>query len=121
MKKVLVVDDEPGIRDVLAGLLRDEGYAVITTHAGRLALDMLREEKPDLVLLDLMMPVMDGHEVYRRMGEAPDLDAIPVIMMSAAISPEAVDARIAGFLRKPFDIDDLLATIERVLSSPKPS
>lgn len=115
MAKVLVVDDEPAIRDVLTALLQDEGYDVVTSSDGRQALDLLAAERPDLIILDIMMPIMDGHEVYRRIRERPEWIRKPVIMMSAAVSPGTAADGVALFLRKPFDIDRLVEAIHRLL------
>lgn len=115
MAKILVIDDEPAIRDVLTALLQDEGYDVVTTSDGRLALDLLPVEQPDLIILDIMMPILDGHEVYRRIRERPEWGRMPVIMMSAAVNPETAADGVALFLRKPFDIDQLVETIHGLL------
>ncbi|MDP9469617.1 MAG: response regulator [Chloroflexota bacterium] len=71
MKMVLVVDDEPVIRDLVADVLRDEGYAVVTAADGREGLDLLARERPDLVLMDVMMPGLDGREAYLAMRSRP--------------------------------------------------
>lgn len=118
MKSVLVVDDEPVIRDVVAEALRDEGYAVTTARDGRMALDLLAREPPDLVVMDVMMPGMNGREAYLAMRSRPDLPMIPVILMSAAISTEMLDPSISGFLPKPFDLNDLVLLVERLIGGP---
>ncbi len=115
MKMVLVVDDEPVIRDLVADVLRDEGYAVVTAADGCEGLDLLARERPDLVLMDVMMPGLDGREAYLAMRSRPDLQEVPVVMMSAAVKPDGLDPTIAGYLPKPFDLDDLLALIARLL------
>ncbi len=114
-KKILVVDDEPTIRDVVVALLEDEGYAVVAAHTGLRALELLPLERPDLVIMDVMMPGLDGREVFRRMRESVDGHAPPVVMMSAAVGRDFLDSTVAAFLPKPFDLTDLLDTIERVL------
>ena len=113
--KILVVDDEPAIRDLIVAVLEDEGYAVVAATNGRRALDLLPAERPDLVIMDIMMPEMDGREAYRRLRELPELAHVPVVMMSAASSPDQLSPRVAAFLAKPFDLDDLLETIVDVL------
>ena len=120
MKTVLVVDDEFGTLDVLVAALEDEGYRVLTAANGRRGLERLEElkpEKPDLVISDFMMPLMDGAAMVRAMRENPELRDVPIIMMSAA--PEAalrkhLDA-YAAFLRKPFSIQALTRTIETIV------
>jgi len=115
-RTVLVVDDEPAIRDLIVAVLEDEGYRAIGAGSGSRALELLPIERPDLVLMDIMMPEMDGRELLRRMRQRPDLDRIPVVMMSAAYSPDRIDHAIAGFLPKPFDLDRLLDTIAEAIS-----
>ncbi len=115
MRKVLVVDDEPAVRDLMIAVLEDEGYTVIAADSGRQALDLLTEERPDLVLLDIMMPGMDGREVYRRLRQLPGLEVTPVILVSAAAQPGAIDPRTTAFLPKPFELEEFLTTIDRIL------
>lgn len=114
---MLVAEDDASIRGVVAGILVDEGYAVTAVENGQEALDSCRAHTPDVVLLDLMMPVLDGFEFLKR-GQAGC--PAPVIVMSAGfrlkqLSPEA---KVAGFLEKPFDLVDLVATVERVIIEP---
>ena len=116
MPLILVVDDEAAIRDVLAAFLEDEGYAVRTASNGRVALDLIARERPDLVLTDVMMPEMDGVEVARRLAAAPDLANIPVVLMSAAVAAQ-VAPPVAAFLPKPFGLDDVLAAVARAFGA----
>jgi CheY-like chemotaxis protein len=115
--RVLVVEDEPALQKVLSMRLGMEGFDVETASDGEEALSMIRAAAPDLVLTDLMMPVMDGAELIRRMRADPKLDAIPAILMTAL--PEAVPTGHAALhdavLVKPFSIVELLATIRRLL------
>jgi CheY-like chemotaxis protein len=113
--KILVVDDEPAIRDLLVAVLEDEGYRTVAASSAPRALELLSAEQPNLVLMDIMMPEMDGREAFRRMEEQPELARIPVVMMSAAYAADRVPGRVAAFLPKPFDLEQLLATIARVL------
>lgn len=113
--KILVVDDEPTIRDVVVALLEDEGYAVIAAHTGSRALELLELEQPDLVIMDVMMPGMDGREVFRRMREESGGEVPPVVMMSAAVGRDLLHPAVAAYISKPFDLSDLLETIDRVL------
>jgi CheY-like chemotaxis protein len=80
-------------------------------------LELLPVEQPDLVLLDIMMPEMDGREAYRRMRELPDVSGTPVVMMSAAYAKDRAPHGIAGFLPKPFDLEHLLAMIAQALET----
>ena len=118
MKTVLVVDDEPVIRELVADLLRDEGHAVVTAADGREGLAVLAREHLDLVLMDVMMPGLDGRAAYLGMRAQPELLDVPVILMSAAVQSERLDSSIAAFLAKPFDLDALLALVARLLDTP---
>jgi CheY-like chemotaxis protein len=116
VSRVLVVDDEAALREAVAVLLRDEGYAVLTATDGRAALSVLATEAPDLVLMDVMMPGMDGREAYLAMRAHPNGRAIPIVLSSAAADPAGLDPSISGFLPKPFDIDELLQLVARLLA-----
>lgn len=116
MTTILVVDDEPLIRDLVAALLRDEGYAVVTAVDGHTALEVFRREMPELVLMDVMMPRLDGRAAFRAMRDHADAQRIPVILMSAAAYPTEREQGIAAFVRKPFDLNQLLSLIARLLA-----
>ena len=114
--RILVVDDDPPSVKMTAFLLREEGYEVLTASNGRDALLLMEREKPDLVLLDVMMPGLDGFETLR---EIRSRDAVPVIFLSA--KGETAD-RVAGlergaddYLAKPFEPSELLARVKAVL------
>ncbi len=119
-RTVLVVDDEFGVAEVLDAILTDEGYRVITATNGRQALARIAEQRPDLVLLDYMMPILDGVAVLRALSADPAADGLPVVVMSAlpeeAISTET--GRYAAFLRKPFQIRTVLAAVSRAMPAP---
>jgi CheY-like chemotaxis protein len=117
MKTILVVDDEFDIVDVLSDLLTAEGYRVVTASNGREGLTRAAEAHPDLILLDRMMPVVDGAEMLRLLRQEPELDRIPVIMMSAAEGRRlAQELGCSAFLKKPFDLNTLLETVARLVS-----
>ena len=120
MRMVLVVDDEFGVAEVLDAILTDEGYCVITATNGRHALARIAEQRPDLMLLDYMMPVLDGVAVLRALSADPAANTLPVIVMSAL--PEASVAaetmRYSAFLRKPFRIKAVLDAVTSALSAP---
>jgi CheY-like chemotaxis protein len=119
MKTILVVDDEFAMVEALSALLEDEGYHVVTAANGEEALACLRDgAHPDLVLLDVMMPRLDGRDVLRRMQEDAALRSIPVILMSAAAHPlEQARLGNAVFLHKPFDLAALFRTIAAMLQA----
>jgi len=115
--RVLVVDDEPALRDALESSLAFEGYQVCTATDGYEALEAVEREHPDLVLLDIMMPRMDGLTAVRRMRSRGD--AVPVLMLTAR---DAVGDRVTGldvgaddYLAKPFELDELLARVRALL------
>jgi CheY-like chemotaxis protein len=119
MATVLVVDDEFGIVDVLETILTDEGYRVLTACNGKQGLVRLSKEKPEVILLDLMMPILGGSEMLRAMASEPAYQRIPVIMMSS-LREEAVAERCKGyaaFLHKPFRVAAVLGTVARVLGA----
>lgn len=115
MTSILVVDDEVTIRELLVDLLAGEGYMVASANNGFQALASLRESPPDLVLMDIMMPELDGREVLRQMRDEADLKHIPVIVMSAAFAKDQDGSLATAFMAKPFDLNALLRTIDRIL------
>ena len=117
---ILVVDDEPSIRDLIVAVLEEEGYLAHGAHSGSAALDLVPELRPDLVLLDMMMPQMDGRETIRRLRQLPDGRRTLVIVMSAAVSAEHAGEGMAAFIAKPFDLVALLDTIASVLDGEAP-
>jgi CheY-like chemotaxis protein len=111
---VLVVDDDPNIRRMIVAALKRDGYDFLEAPNGRDALDSMKSEHPDVVVLDLMMPVLSGWDVLRERADDPDLKQIPVIIISANRDPEvatAVAQGICAFLPKPFDIGALSALV----------
>lgn len=113
---ILIVDDEQPITEVLSTVLQNEGFNVDTAANGREGLDQVERKNYDLVLLDIMMPVIDGIEMLRRMRADEASVDIPVILMSAgAQTLQDVGASYAAFLAKPFNLPQLLGTIKDVL------
>jgi CheY-like chemotaxis protein len=114
---VLIVDDEFGLADITADLLRDHGYDVRLAINGKLGLDSLAAHPADIVLTDLMMPVMDGPEMIRQMRAEPRFARIPTILMTAL--PEAIPrgppALHDAVLIKPFGLTEVLETVQRLL------
>jgi len=117
--RVLVVDDDPGIRRmIVAALRRDERYEFFEAPNGRDALEIMRTRQPDVVVLDLMMPILSGWDVLREREHDVQLRQIPVIIVSANRDPDlaiAVDKGICAFLPKPFDIGVLSALVRSCL------
>lgn len=113
--RVLVVDDDASIRRMIVAALKRDGYAFLEAANGREALDLMRSDRPDVVVLDLMMPVLSGWDVLKERMKEKDLLRIPVIIVSANRDPEvatAIDKGICAFLPKPFDISALSALVK---------
>lgn len=118
MTTVLVVDDEPSILDIVSMFLEAEGYQVVQARNGREGLDRARAERPDVVISDVMMPLLDGRELCNTIHGDPDLSTIPVIMMSAAGESAIRDScHPDAFITKPFDLEVLLDTISTVVTT----
>jgi CheY-like chemotaxis protein len=118
LAKVLVVDDDPAILEICSDLLRTEGYQVAIATNGQQALDQIYAWLPSVVLMDIMMPVMDGVEACRRIKADPSTAEIPVVLMSARtnLTRQSQDLDSADALvGKPFDIDNLLKTIDELV------
>ena len=117
MPRVLVVDDDSAIRQMVAEVLRDEGHITDEATNGSQALDVVKANRPDAILLDLMMPVMDGPTFLRACRDMPDCRRIPVILMSALNGARQVAAELgaSGCLSKPFELPDMLSQLERAL------
>lgn len=118
-EKILIVDDEENLADFIARALRQHGYKTICAYNGDTALRVITEELPDLVILDLMLPLMDGWEVCRRSKAAPDTHEIPIIMLTARDTLEDVvqglDLGADDYMKKPFPLEELLARVRVLL------
>lgn len=109
MDRVLVVDDERDIRMVVSEILSEEGYQVAGAEDGAAALTQLYAFRPQLVLLDLMMPRMDGWEFRRAQRSDPEVCDIPVLVLSALGRQD--DLEVAGYIDKPFALEELLSAV----------
>jgi CheY-like chemotaxis protein len=119
MATILVVEDEFGIAEVLASALTDAGHNVLTAINGRHGLERLKESQPELVLLDFMMPVLDGPAMVRAMRTDPAARAVPIIIMSSlpeSVIAEAVSGMYNGFIRKPFRLRVVNEMVNRLLN-----
>ncbi|MGH2351632.1 MAG: response regulator [Chloroflexota bacterium] len=112
--RVLVVDDDEDIREVVTMALEDEGHEVQAAPHGAAALERLRHWQPDVILLDMRMPVMDGWEFAHQYHQMPEPHA-PIVVVTAARDAleRATQIAAAGALAKPFEVDDLLAVVSR--------
>lgn len=121
-KKILLADDEEDVRTIVKMFLEGEGYEVVTAFDGLEALSLAETEAPDVILLDVMMPVMSGIEVTRRLKASTGTSQIPVIMLSAASQTDSIRQGIAAGARdyvvKPFQPSKLHEIIQRVLTAP---
>lgn len=115
MLRVLIVEDEKPIRELLDDFLSDEGYDTLLAENGQLGVEMARAEQPDLVLMDLMLPLLDGFAAMRALKEHAETRDIPVVVMSAnsVLLLHIGDQLLADeTLRKPFDLDQVLHVIQ---------
>ena len=116
--RILVVDDSPDNVFLIQAILEEEGYKISTAADGRSALAQLEQELPDLVLLDVMMPGMDGYEVTQRIRAMTWLPFIPILLITAYDQPsvaQGLDTGADDFIRKPVEVDELLARVRALL------
>lgn len=115
---VLIADDDPLLRAVLEHKLSAAGYDVRAVEDGRAALDAVASEAPEFVVLDAMMPVMDGFEALRRLKADPATNVVPVVMLTALKREQDVVAALklgaVDYLAKPFNPDELVARLDRL-------
>jgi len=121
---VVCIEDEPGVIELIRLILERRGLKVVGAGSGVQGLEVVRQVRPSLVLLDLMMPGMDGWEVYRRMKADAIMKTIPVIIVTA--KAEGIDevlakhiAKVDDYIKKPFSLQELLQSIDRVLNRKK--
>src|SRR5580704_17966392 len=115
---ILVVDDEFSVAEVLQSVLADAGHEVVTAINGRQGLERLRERPPDLVLLDFMMPIMDGPAMLKALREDPAHRDTPAVVMSSlpeSVIAEAAKGMYAAFLRKPFKLHTVVEVVNAVI------
>lgn len=123
-EKILIVEDETDIREILAYNLDKEGYLVLTAPDGEKGLDLVEKEIPDLVLLDLMLPGLDGLDVCRRMRETPSTKNIPIIMVTAKGEESDIVLGLGlgadDYVKKPFSPKELIGRVKAVLRRGRP-
>jgi CheY-like chemotaxis protein len=111
-KKILVVDDEPDVLTFLSALLKDAGYEVLTANDGTQALEVARQEKPDLISLDLSMPNNTGTEFYRKMQKDKQISDTPVIIVSGLAGRHLAVRKPVAVFDKPIDRDEYLKAVQ---------
>jgi CheY-like chemotaxis protein len=123
MKRILIVDDEPTIRKLVAEALREAGYHVDLAANGAEALHIMRRRLPHAIVLDLMMPQLDGSGFVELMRLNPRFAAVPLVLASAAYDATDAARRMGAraCLAKPFEIDVLLQTIAELVGTPSPA
>ncbi len=109
MKKILVIDDNNHNRLLIRMILQKKGFLVVEAEGGKEGLKLAVEEKPDLIILDIMMPEIDGWEVMRKLKDNEETKDIPVLIFSAIDDPKNTEAD--GFISKPIDINKLISTV----------
>ena len=116
---VLVVDDQPVLRELMADALTAAGYDVITAGNGARALDRVRHLRPDVIVLDIMMPVVDGFGFLEAYGQEVAANSAPVVVVSATLSTDVVrrlhELGVSAWLSKPFDLDELVSCVQRLV------
>jgi len=118
-KTVIVVEDEPDAAEMFAEMMRVSGYRVVKTYSSTPAISLIQSEKPDAIILDIMMPDVSGLEVLRFIRREPELAHIPVVIVSAKGTPADVrtgmDAGASVYLIKPVGFQDLQTAVERAM------
>lgn len=125
MKRILVVDDDPNSRKIVELMLLSQGFALSFAENGQDAVDKAQQDLPDLILMDVLMPVLNGHEATKQLKLDARTKRIPIIALTALAFEsdrrEALSAGCDGYLSKPFTRRDLLATVRNFLPDISPS
>lgn len=121
-KRILLIDDDPDNRDLIRFVLKKGGYEVLETYNGVIGIDLAHKEMPDMVLLDLAMPEMDGWEVARRLKTDPDTKQIKIVALTVRTLAEdrrqAIEAGVDGYLTKPISVNTFIDDVGRFLDEP---
>lgn len=114
-KNVLIVDDEKDVRDFLSDLLKDQGYPVRQAEDGVVAMEMIKQDRPDLILLDLQMPKETGTDLYRKIHQKKEYEAIPVIVISGLPGRHLAVSKSVPVFDKPIDEAGLLEEVKKII------
>ncbi len=119
MKKILLVEDDLSIRELLVEIFENEGYQVSSSLNGLEGIKSLQTETPDLIVMDIMMPVMDGYAFRKEMLADPKSSSIPLLALSAQTQSieKLADYGITNFIKKPLELDELLEAVRNLLKS----
>lgn len=113
-KKILVIDDEPDIRDIVRLYLNEEGYSIIEAANGQEGILRAQEDQPDLIVLDIMMPGINGFEVAKHLKDDPNTKHIPIVILSVLAQDSHYRQGILDYISKPFHQEDLVSMVRRV-------
>ena len=118
-KKILLIDDEPELIKAVDIRLKSIGYEVALSYDGRAGIDKAKEIKPDLILLDLLMPIMDGYSAAKILKDDPETKHIPIIILTASqredLKTRCRELGVTSFIMKPFETSDLLMMVKAIL------
>ncbi len=120
MKQIMVVDDEKNLRTLLGEVLENEGFEVITAESGMECLKKLKKAKPDIIIMDMMMPKMSGYDTIRKIREDPKTKDLRIIVLTASRVEEASlyelsKFKILDYINKPFDIKEIVEKLKSYL------
>lgn len=121
---ILVIDDEPGITELLSDILESYGHPVLVAGDAEEAFDVLQLQRPDVILVDIMMPSVDGLSLALALRHHPVARGVPLVAMSASDSALALADRTGDFdahISKPFENEELVALVERLMQDPQPA
>jgi DNA-binding response OmpR family regulator len=121
VKTILVVDDEFDLTSTLKAVLEDRGYRVRTCSTGREALECVRAEPPDLLLLDVMIPLGSGYEVLDRLRATEEFAGTPIVLMNNVPPPADRPVRWQGFIKKPLSLAAVLGAVEALIGPGEPA
>jgi len=119
-KKILVVEDEPHISRLVKVILEKRGFEVLQAFVGQEGMEMAKKERPHLIILDVMMPNMDGFEVAKKLARVEETKSIPIIMLSSAAQYKdkirGIESGAVDYITKPFGNDELIKKVEEHIS-----